>query len=289
MKTMLLITCVGMLLLSLKTKAQVRITITDGDELLKMEPIDRLVFTVQYETFAVADTTRRENPSAEMMMLKVGAKASVYYSYSKYLADSVVAAGRAAGLSMETLVEQLKSYQSQIDYKIYKNFPTGKTTTLDQVALGRFRCEEKNEIPDWEVLPDTLSVLGYACQKAVCTFKGRQYTAWFTTEIPRSEGPWKLQGLPGLILQAADSRDEYTFRCVALTQSHEEESILFGATGYETVSRRDLNRVYERYAADPIGYTIASAPNVKIDMRGPDGQPIRPMNTPFNPIEKVKE
>ena len=43
--------------------------------------------------------------------------------------------------------------------------------------------------------------------------------AWYTPEIPRSEGPWKLQGLPGLILKASDSRQHYTFVCTGIGRS----------------------------------------------------------------------
>lgn len=80
-------------------------------------------------------------------------------------------------------------------------------TTLDRLATSNFRCEEKNEKPVWTLLPDTATILTYHCWKATGHFRGRSYTAWFTMEIPVSEGPWKLCGLPGLIIKAEDDRD----------------------------------------------------------------------------------
>jgi GLPGLI family protein len=272
-----------------KAAGQMTINIVNSDEVLKTKDIDEVLFTAQYRMREVVDTLHPDRAMEEMMMLKVGAKSAVYYSYAKYLADSVVAVDKANGASLDVIIEHLKSYQSRVNYKIYKNHPAGKVTTLEQLAMSRFRCEEANERPDWEVLPDTMSLVGYLCQKAVCRFKGRSYEAWFTAEIPRSEGPWKLHGLPGLILRAEDSRSEYVFECTGLVQSRGGETIAYGDTGYEPISRRDLNRVFERYAADPMGYISATSPNVVVRIQTPDGQAApAPKNTPYNPIERTE-
>lgn len=266
------------------------VNIVNGDEVLKTKDIDEVLFSAQYRMKEVVDTLHTDRAMEEMMMLRVGTKSSVYYSHAKYLADSVIAVDKANGASLDVIIEHLKSYQSRVNYKIYKNYPAGKVTTLEQLAASRFRCEEANEIPEWEVLPDTMSIVGYPCQKAVCRFKGRTYEAWFTAEIPRSEGPWKLHGLPGLILRAEDSRSEYVFECTGLVQSRGGEMIAYGDTGYEPISRRDLNRVFERYAADPMGYISATSPNVVVRIQTPDGQAApAPKNTPYNPIERTEK
>jgi GLPGLI family protein len=269
--------------------AQVIINIVDPDEVLKTKPIDDVLFTAQYRMTSVGDTLHPEVKTEEMMMLKTGARSSVFYSYAKFLADSVVEAAKASGASTDALMEQLRAYQSRVNYKVYKNYPAGKVTTLDQIASNRFRCEEVNERPGWELRPDTLTLLSYPCQKAVCRFKGRTWEAWFTPAIPRSEGPWKLHGLPGLILKASDSRGEYLFECTGLIQSRGQESIPYGDTGHEPISRRNLNRQFERYAADPIEYVKASNPNITIRVQNEEGQSIRPRHTPYNPIERTEE
>jgi hypothetical protein len=40
------------------------------------------------------------------------------------------------------------------------------------------------------------------CKKATTNFRGRYWEAWYTEEIPIGQGPWKLCGLPGMILKA---------------------------------------------------------------------------------------
>lgn len=58
---------------------------------------------------------------------------------------------------------------------------------------------------DWKIGKETKKIGVFNCKKATANFRGRNYTAWFTTEIPLPFGPWKFQGLPGLILEVYDT------------------------------------------------------------------------------------
>lgn len=61
----------------------------------------------------------------------------------------------------------------------------------------------------WEIKEEEKRIGNYICKKAIGKFRGREYTAWFAEEIPIASGPWKLFGLPGLILEAFDSKMEF--------------------------------------------------------------------------------
>ena len=276
----------GVLLMCLQTaqiNAQVAFGIVNPNETTKKEPIDDVQFTVLYETKMVTDTLKPEKTISESMILKVGVVSSSYYSYTRSVTDSILSEQlkKSGNIRVDNNAENF----GIISYQIYKNYPTGKVTTLDKVAMNRFRCEEENEIPAWELLPDTATILYYTCQKAVCHFKGRYYEAWFAPEIPRHEGPWKLHGLPGLILKASDSQGHYTFECTGLTSA--DEKLMFGADGYESISRKNLDRIYERYAADPVGYMTSSTPNIKVVVRDESGENKSVKNIPYNPIERT--
>lgn len=279
--------CVGLLvLLPGGMNAQMVINIVDVNEVTKADSIDQTVFTVQYETKFMPDTLKPEKMLEETMMLKVGKQSSIYYSYAKFLTDSIIEIDKKNGASMDIIRNHLSQYSAKVSYKIYKNYPTGKTTMLDQLAMNRFRCEETNEVPQWQIHSETTTILSYPCQKATCNFRGREYEAWFTMEIPRSEGPWKLHGLPGLILKVQDSKGHYIFECSGITQSRSYDPIMFSANNYEPISRKNLNKMHERFAVDPVGYSTASAPNVKITIRDESGQATKaPKNLPYNPIE----
>lgn len=77
----------------------------------------------------------------------------------------------------------------------------------DSIPKIKWSIEEKN----------TKKVGNYICQGATCMFYGRNYEVWFAPGIPIMAGPWKLQGLPGLIMEARSTDDEVLFRLKRFT------------------------------------------------------------------------
>lgn len=71
--------------------------------------------------------------------------------------------------------------------------------------------EEKILKIKWDIINEFKSINDFKVQKAIGDFRGRKYIAWFSNEIPINYGPWKLNGLPGLILNVSDDRNEVMF------------------------------------------------------------------------------
>lgn len=81
-----------------------------------------------------------------------------------------------------------------------------KKTTWSSLYCGNiYYIKEITPKIEWKISRDSKEIGKFTCKKATTFFRGRQYTAWFTNEIPVPFGPWKLQGLPGLILEAYDT------------------------------------------------------------------------------------
>lgn len=268
--------------------AQFNIIVGTGKSFRK-DTIDQAMFIAQYKVDGCINTVKKER-FEETMMLEVGKKCSRFYSYTKFVGDSVMAADIANNVSQEVMLEHSKQFgQSRMNEETYKRYPAGKVTTLDEIAgdINRLRCEETEERPQWVLSDDTATVLSYVCRKAVCRFKGREWMAWFTPDIPSSDGPWKLFGLPGLILKAEDSEGHYIFECSGIELCHSYHPILFKGKDYEPVNRKAYNKIHERYWADPVGFIMGSMPNVSVTISDGQGNKTKsPRNIVHNPLER---
>jgi GLPGLI family protein len=117
----------------------------------------------------------------------------------------------AAAEAKNSDVVDMGTYSPVTEDDIYNE--NGKILVLKNNREQHYLIKEHAEKIDWKIDTETKTLLGYTCQKAIGMCKGRRYTAWFTTDIPASFGPWKLQGLPGLILEAYDDHHFIKFTC----------------------------------------------------------------------------
>ena len=88
----------------------------------------------------------------------------------------------------------------QVGYHIKKNTMWSNLYYVKQIYI-----KEATPKMDWKIEKETKKIGSFVCKKATTKFRGRNYTAWFTSDIALPFGPWKLNGLPGLILEAYDT------------------------------------------------------------------------------------
>ena len=98
---------------------------------------------------------------------------------------------------------------------------------------------------DWEIREDTTRILGYLCQKALGRYGGRNYEAWFSMEIPLSNGPDKFGGLPGLILRLGDSEGKIRLELSGVETSKKIDFTPYGAG--KAVSKKQFKDREEDY------------------------------------------
>ena len=78
---------------------------------------------------------------------------------------------------------------------------------IQRISMKPFLIEDSYTVFKWNIKDDYKNILGYKCQKAILNFRGRNYEAYFTLEIPFNAGPWKFSGLPGTILEIREEND----------------------------------------------------------------------------------
>ena len=99
---------------------------------------------------------------------------------------------------------------------VWTGLPTGQTTVREFIFPHEYEGSEPTPYIAWILSEDTMTVSGYLCQQATVTFRGVEWAVWYTEEIPSSAGPWRLRGLPGLIVKAES--EAHTFCLAGLRQ-----------------------------------------------------------------------
>lgn len=196
----------------------------------------------------------------DLFILQIGKDISKWYSYYSFQADSLRRTPDGEKVWKEVFAHSLEGLNKHRDRDkflnsfprprsrtyIYKNYPSGEMTVTDAIKSDIFIYKDTLDAQNWTITDSVKTVLDYQCQMAECDFRGRRWTAWFTPDIPVSNGPWKLGGLPGMIMEAYDRGKQYSFVMVGL-EKVEDEPILFSESvkqksKYREIDRRELFR-----------------------------------------------
>lgn len=183
---------------------------------------------------------------------------SKYYSrwraIDQHLKDSIASVGADADEYMRLMKERVPR-PSRFDHIIFKNLPKrGELTgTSNPYYDGFFIYTEDTKI-DWQLVNDTAKheMLGHECFKAEANFHGRKWIAFYAPDIPIADGPWKLSGLPGLILYACDENKDYIFSCMGI-YTDLNEPMTQDKRKYITVTPQKLEKILFDYYSDPLG------------------------------------
>jgi GLPGLI family protein len=141
---------------------------------------------------------------------------------------------------------------------VWTGLPTGQTTVREFIFPHEYEGSEETPDIAWTLTDDTLTVSGYLCQQATATHRGVEWHVWYTEEIPSSAGPWRLRGLPGLIVKAEN--DAHTF---CLAKLRQEASPITAPEQSPEVQRmkyakllKHKNEIYgnREYAKNPMYY-----------------------------------
>ena len=222
--------------------------------------IDRAHMKCLYRYVYTFDTLKNELRD-DLLILQIGKEVSKCYSYYTFQSDSLQRTPDGAKVWSELFRRATEKDGIYGDFPhvrmstyVYKNYPTGQMTITDRISSQGYRYVDSLHAQTWTMVDSTREVLGYTCQQATADFRGRRWTAWFTTDIPVSDGPWKLGGLPGLILEAYDEGQQHVFTVVGLERVADEPIIFNQKDGhnrrFEPTNRLDFLRMERRFLMD---------------------------------------
>lgn len=282
---------------------------------------DQAVALVKYNFSHLRDTTNRATIYTENMELLIGKNASVYRSEDQRLHDAkmkkLIAETANSGTTGMINFAGIGSPRGSVT-KIYQ-FQADKKLIRQEKIINIYLLDEALPVINWKITLDTASFGSLHCQKATTFFKGRNYEAWFCPTLPFRSGPWKLNGLPGLIVEASDTKKEVVWKFAGLEDASKiaEESTSVAETGSDAdrsklsslgkesfsfktievpenaikITEKEFTRLKEAMKKDPQGFIntafAGSGSTVKITSVTPPTTPVK--NIINNPIELIEK
>ncbi|WP_262150449.1 GLPGLI family protein [Chryseobacterium foetidum] len=208
-----------------------------------------------YQVTMKSDAENKNDVKTENAYLDISKEKSQFYSENRIKRDSVMQAMFQSGGARNFNREQMEGLRTNIDYSIEKDKSTQKVTYKNRIGRDVYSYEEERPI-SWKMLSETTKIGDYKVQKAETDFAGRKWTAWFTTDLPYQDGPYKFAGLPGLIVKIEDDKAEYSFDLMRNYKVADfPETNRFGNT--MKVKRSDYNKQLEKFRKDPQAFMSA--------------------------------
>ena len=250
---------------------------------LKCQVIDKCVLKCTYEFALQKDSTNKSLINTELMALDIGEKSSLFYSEKRKGGDSLKVEDEKHGLLSASNQNNGKYNQNNWSIIISKNYPTNQVSVSENL-LFPYLYKECLVTQKWVLLKDTASINGLQCKKAITTFRGRQFEAWYTKSIPTNHGPWKFYGLPGLIVKVNDLKNQFVFTLVnVINTAGLDIKIIFPENKYIPIKRLQLQKLKQEMADDPITFIENNTPyHIKFPQTPTERKAKRGF---YNPIE----
>lgn len=229
-------------------------------------------FKFTYELRATPFIQNSSNIINEIGYLHINKNINSYFFSEKFLKiDSAYRILDEQNVSPYSALENFSKFKANYFFKefIVKNYQDSKIEIFRELGIEHFKYQVKS-VFQWEVKNEIDTLNNLICQKAVTTYSGREYVAWFTTEFPFSDGPYVFNGLPGLIVKIADTKNLFQFKLIHYEK--EPASFILKPFKYSKalqISLKDFISLRIDLTNDPLKQFIDAGFTIK-DSRIPD-------------------
>lgn len=222
--------------------------------------IDKFNWEVDYSCFIAFEDNVEEGLESHMI-LQIGGNTTKFCSWRLHAADSSMQYDN--GREIEALFK--KANPLFVNDVYYTDIPENELTFICRFASEDYYYKETLSIINWIIMPQTKEICGHICKKANGLFRGRYYEAWFAEDMPISSGPWKLRGLPGLILEAQEINGLCRFSATSVKQH--SGYIEKPSYNYYKINRKEYQSMLAQYMNAPLRFQsmhLNTAPGIRI-------------------------
>lgn len=218
---------------------------------LLAQNIESLYDCIYKYTVSSLDKDKKPFNDVGYCILQIGSRIGKFYDYSSYQTDSVKQTDCTDQIISSYMIREQRNIFF-FDQIIYQNEPKGKITVQSIITPNFYNYEENRHPIKWIMKEGKDTICGYTCNIAEGEYGGRTWIVKYAPEISSQNGPWKLTGLPGLILDATDSDGIHHFCAVTFRSSSVNITPLNNRKGI-TTNREKFIHAKNKFEENPIG------------------------------------
>lgn len=216
------------------------------------EAIDTAIFRAVYEHSYKTNPEQIEFNKTDLMYLDIGRETSKFYSRHTYIRDSIAKHELSKEVSAFEVNNKIKGLPRGTSSVIYYLDREGNRREYTGLSLMFIFYDEIAVMPKWKIENSTKVIDGFKCHKATTSYLGREWIVYYSPEIPIHYGPWKLWGLPGLILEATDSNSYFSYKLTGFERLNQRVPIelmdnSYISTKYEQKNKDTFQRIQKLY------------------------------------------
>ncbi|MEH6534870.1 MAG: GLPGLI family protein [Psychroserpens sp.] len=136
----------------------------------------------------------------------------------------------------------------------YKSNLNQVTYYREKRGLKKAKIIKDNYKHNWQLTEEINYILDFTCQKATTSFRGRDYEVYFTKDLAYNDGPFKFNGLPGLILQVKSIDGTVNITAKSITYIEEKVPLNPYLSIENTIDFTDYKKLYKKYFNNMTGY-----------------------------------
>lgn len=250
-------------------------------QIANSQVLDTTQLAIHYGFKFMPDSSKREYFESKPFVLMIGKTNALFQHLYIYETDSASfnpTGGKGFGRGLLGAFFQPE---------VYTNHLSGKQSVVERLLGWNYKTTFSVANFEWKPQQSSRIINGYTCFNAIGKWRGRTWEAWYCPELPYNYGPWKLSGLPGLILEAYDSDREYVFTAIKITKKFTYYHKIKLPDSFQELTEKEFNKVLKVFHTDRQGFLKAR------NTRGSDGSQISGMtltrdpNYVPNPNQKV--
>ncbi len=225
-----------------------------------------------YEYKFIPDSTNLEDLKTEMMFLDTTKDGSKYYSYTVFNSDSLMKVDLEKQLAATGSINVKSDMQKgSVRYSVTKTYPDYKINLHCRLGMDAYNISDDRKI-NWKISSEKEKIGEWNAQKAEADFAGRHWIAWFSTEIPIQDGPYKFRGLPGLIVKVEDKTGSHKMELKGIKNISGDININVWDAKEIAINSKQFQKVIKEYENDPTkGIKQIQMGGTSIVLTGKDG------------------